>query len=294
VQADVKRGMKERQTKREKDDYLLHWYDISTRASLQRLTSEQNGARVAVRVHPEAVASILRNGRVLNAHDSGHRPHDRSKSEGYMTHRTEAERKVWNINSDRPEDHPIYGYVATDNEDLGRSIARAFGEAKLTLKNHVRPRTTVTYSDSMFVNIGNGDAIPSPINNPSHLSVVHWADLGGVEVPIAYKGEQPRPEPPLPPSVQRKIRDASAWRRPDDEWLQGDINRIKRDYFEKSGYQRWRHGDFIEAQIHGGIKLSDIERIEFEHPLDDPEAQAEVEALLEKSGIPYSIGPPKA
>lgn len=172
------------------DDRRLELYNNLTRDRLTRMTSVESGARVAVRVPASVLPGILDGGALLNVHDEGHLARDERVSDGYVIGRAQTERDVWNIGpGDR---HPIYGYVATDNEDMDASLTKAFGEIKLTLKDTVRERTTVTYSDSLFISIESGDAVPSPIDRPSELSVVHWMNLAGVEVPVRYKGE-PRP-----------------------------------------------------------------------------------------------------
>ena len=268
------------------DDRKLELYANYTRNRLTDLTSIESGAKVAVRVPQETIVSILDRGAVLNAHDAAHLSNDRSSKDAYMTGRTEAERSVWSIDTDDPGAHPIYGYVATDNEVVGESLARAFGDTKLTLDDSVRPRTTITYSDSLFVGIGDGDVVPSPIDSPSEMSVVSWMNLGGVEVPVAYKGQEPRPLPTLSAETEKKITEAVSWF-PEDERADAIMSR-RIDEAEKLGYRRFRSGDFIEAQIHGGVTIRDITRVDFSSgPGQD------ILDRLDEAGIPWTIGGPE-
>ena len=272
------------------DDRKLELYNNYTRNRLAALTSIDSGAKVAVRVPAAAMDSILDSEQLLNAHDAAHDEDDRlhgPRSPGYTSARSEVERKAWSIDTDDPGAHPIYGYVATDNENLDTSIARAFGDVKLTLDDSIRPRTTITYSDSMFIGIGSDeDVAPSPIDAPSETSVASWMNLGGVEVPVAYKGQEPRPLPTLSAETERKITEAVSWF-PEDERADAIMSR-RIDEAEKLGYRRFRSGDFIEAQIHGGVKIRDITRVDFS---SGPEQ--DILDRLDAAGIPWTIGGPE-
>jgi hypothetical protein len=262
-------------------DTDIKLYDAKTRERLQRMTSVESGARVAVRVPRAVLPDVLSAGQILNAHDLGHRENDRSRKDAYMEHRSETERKVWHIDTDDPADHPVYGYVGLDNEDMDGGV-RGFGDVKITLKDSVRPRTTITYSDSLFIGIGNADALPSPIDNPSSLSVAHFMNLRGVYYPVPFKGMQPNPEPELTDEEKKKLEQIQRWN-PDGY----DYHR--REMLEAHGYTKWPSGDFIEAQIHGGITLADIERVDF----PDNEIWPSVTKALDDLGIPWTVGGPK-
>jgi len=250
------------------------YYNTWTTQQLRKLTDPANGAKVAVRVPSTAVPMVLDRGEIVSAFDPAHAPNDRTSSESYMRSRDEVEQKLFG-------GHPVYGYVGTDNEDLGGSLARAFGDTKLTLRDDVRYRTTVTYSDSMFVDAGDetSDVVPRPIDYPDHLAVASWMNLGGVEAPVAYKGMQPRPEPQLDAETLKKIAQTR-----DPAWAAT----LKREALDKAGYNPWRSGDFIEAQIHGPIKLADIERVDFPEPPDPA-----VTSRLDKAGISWTVGGPE-
>jgi hypothetical protein len=262
----------------------LDEYDAWTDTRIKELTSEAAGARVAVRT--DSLDSILDDGQFLNVHDPAHNLGDqrRTRSPGYAEARSEMEMRLFG-------DHPIYGYVSLDDEDMDGSHAKAFGKTKVTLRDGVRPRTTVTYSDSMFIDAGdpNSDVIPRPIDEVDHRAVASWMNLGGVEVPVTYKGQEPRPLPPesaLPKAVQEKLDTMRRWGR-DEEDIQSEYRSAAADI----GYRRWRHGDFIEAQIHGGVFLDDIERVDF--PPDEPPSQAMIDKL-HALGIPWTVGGPDA
>lgn len=261
--------------------HTVEEYDAWTDMRMRELTSPEL-SRVATRTHMEAVPMILDRGEIVPAFDDAHFPNDRSVKPSYMEGRGAKEMRLFG-------NHPVYGYVALDDENLD-SIAKAFGEVKITLKDEVRDRTTVTYSDSMFINAGapDSDVIPRPINQVDHRAVASWMNLGGVEVPVAYKGEQPRPEPIPPPDVVAKWEQASrrSWGgEPDPELLQIEKNQ----WLDKVDYRPWRHGDFIEAQIHGRTFVDDIERIDF-----PTQPSQKVIDRLRELNIPWTVGGPDA
>jgi hypothetical protein len=261
--------------------HTIEEYNRWTTVRLRQLVDPMLGATVATRVPWGAVPLILERGELVPAFDEAHFPNDRTAKAAYMSGRSEIEMRLFGS-------HPLYGYVATDSEDLDGSIAKAFGDVKVTLLDDVRYRTTITYSDSMFIGAGtdNSDAIPRPIDSPDHRAVASWMNLGGVEVPVHYKGQEPRPLPPesaLPMAVQEKLANMRRWgRSPED---------IQHEYesaaFDVPGYNRWRHGDFIEAQIHGPITLDDVKRFDFPTMPDEATIR-----LLEKRRIPWTVGGP--
>src|SRR5439155_763392 len=82
---------------------------------------------------------------------------------------------------------------------------KGFGQVKLTLKDSVRSRTTVTYGDSNYIGVPDGDALPSPIDDPSELSVVPWHAMLPVLKPVVERGDRPLPLPRFTPEQQRTL-----------------------------------------------------------------------------------------
>jgi 2'-5' RNA ligase len=282
--------------------YAIYDHQDDVHKVLTGLVTNQEGSlqsrrEVAVRVQGDSFAAVLAAGRIQNGHEDGSllpvRWKDRPGEGGYGARRWEWEQRAFSIPEGAPAaDHPIYGYVATPNESLDRSIAKAFGEVKVTLKDTVRPRTTVTYSDSNYIGVPTGDAMPSPINRPQEHSVVPWQHegFGWVRKPVVEMGDRPRPYPPFTPREEALIRQAGhTWGASDPKEMEANREAKRREVARAKGWEPWAHGDFIEAQIHGGIGLDDVARVDFPASLESvpPEWTAELDRL----GIPWAHQP---
>ena len=170
---------------------------------------------------------------------------------------------------------------------MNQNAARAFGNVKLTLKPEVRPRTTMSYSDSLYVS-GVGASVPVPVDQPNELAVPSWDNIRGVEYPGVVKGF---PEPrPLPAEAQAEF---DAWVAETTRTRIGgpledyELSAKREEIGEKYGYRRWMWGDFFEAQIHGGVRWEDVERVDFEEP-----PELEIIERLDALGIPWTTGGP--
>jgi hypothetical protein len=259
-------------------------YEKATDLHLRKLT---DGAQVAVRVRSEALPYLLQEGRLRNAHH-GHavdpKPGE-GHSDSYVDSRGEFERKVWSIPDDaHPDDYPVYGYLTTPNENIVEGAVGGFGDVRVTLKQHVRDRSTFNYSDSFYVT-GAGKhpyIAPSALVQPDALAVSHFQDVLGIEALVHERGAQPNPLPPLTPAEEAERARATFG---PESW---DSTREQR--LEDSGaYRRWKHGDFFEAHVHGGVNFAeDVESVVF--PNEDT-ATAAVTEHLNELGVPWAVYP---
>lgn len=125
-------------------------------------------ALVGRRMTEHSLRLFLRSGRLKNKAEVGS-PHPQRTPE--------LERNVWTINTTDPADLPIYGYAASEGDvrdrrgaDLTRrSLAAAYGPARLIFDPAIRARSTITVGDSLWL-LQQHCAAPSPVGNPSHLS----------------------------------------------------------------------------------------------------------------------------
>lgn len=126
-------------------------------------------SELAVRANPKAAASILENGQFLSQFATG-------RSAGLLDQDVRAlvERQLFGY----PEDlftleRPIYGYLTGDTE----MFVEQYGDIKFILKESVRPRTTFTPMDSLD-GLSASQAIwgtPEPV--PSPLNSIEWRTL---------------------------------------------------------------------------------------------------------------------
>lgn len=217
---------------------------------------------------------------------------------------------------------PIYGYVGRDSEYTAGSALNAFGNVKVVLKDSVRPRTTITYGDSNgliggTVGTDRNPAIPSPIDSPSALSISPLYSLLGVETAtdeflpprpldlsredrkklldvlndVRIIGNEPGAHQALKDLDDRGLVEYADKIRYSDNpeaWRIGQTMSKIEDVAEEKGWERWRHGTFIEAQILGGVSVSEIERVELPEKPSAP-----LEKKLHELGIPWRVYPPK-
>jgi hypothetical protein len=108
---------------------------------------------------------ILADGRLKSQFET-----DASRGSLMPAHRQYSEERMWGYPEDLPnEKRPIYGYMHRPGQT--DHWTDSYGEVELELKYAVRDRATWTDGDSFAQNM-----VPSPVNNPSHLSAD--VDLG--------------------------------------------------------------------------------------------------------------------
>ena len=276
--------------------YPVEAYEEAQRRKLEYLLRPA-ASHVAVRVRASSLPAILDANQLVNVHDpSQTRFDDPEHAERHRSHRAEWEQKVWNIDATHPEDFPIYGYMAANGENVASGGASGFGDTKLRLREHVRPRSTVTYSDSNYIGVGDGTAIPAPVNRPEASAVAYNHDISQVDALTYNHGEEQNPPPPPPPEMARTLkrveRMEAEWRAQGDEPPKGarkmweeQYDRWLRDQEDSGAWTRWKHGDFFETQTFGGIRFDqDVEAVTF---TTDPDP--EVTDALDALGIPWSV-----
>ena len=133
-------------------------YEEWTQQQLAHLVDPENGAKLSVRTKTSVVPAVLASGRLTTIHagDALDVAGVQEKEGGFGSTievlreaRDAFEKDIWAIpEGTPPEQRPIYGYIGTDREAVADSILSSFGDVKLTLKDSVRGRTTITYGDS--------------------------------------------------------------------------------------------------------------------------------------------------
>lgn len=188
--------------------------------------------KIAVRVTPKNLENILDDGRFKSQFES-----KSSKGNYDPTFRAGMEASWFGIPDDpsyKPQERPIYGYVALDGirpagfgsgsiGDPATDALSQYGQIQVVLKYDVRNRTTAMFGDSLN-NLTQG--VPSPVNDPDWKSFTPIATGHG----------------------------ARGLARMDRSGLDADF----------------RHNAYAEAQIHGGVSLDDVEEIVF--PSNPPTA----------------------
>ena len=209
---------------------------------------------VHIRVDGAVLGRIFGDGRVMSQFET-------QRSGGMLDnkYRANAERAMFGYETDIPGfDRPIYGFLNHDDGYLSGSHGFAlcnYGAIDLVLKPSVRSRTTFTVGDSL----GGGSSeratwrlIPQPLDT---------------EHPIAASGRD-----------FTSIAEYEDW--PKDRGTQAFGLGIDSEIADATDYLTRKH-NYIEAQIHGGVTLQDIEKIVLIDPMEGhipPEQAAIIDA----------------
>lgn len=244
----------------EKDVYALQELK-EAKANLKRMMAT---ARVNIRVrNVDTLMSILDDGRFKSQFETG-------ASTGYFGPglRADVESRLFNIPNKvehEPQNRPIYGYLMDEEplEPHKDSVASAYGTIRILLKKSVNARTTFTGGDSLATEGAIPEYAPSPVNDPSIASV-----MSGTTVLHPYRSG---------PNYDRQNRHYA--RQQLSLVMDADkIERVQGQYV------------YTEAQVHGGVKATDIEEVHITHRMAESSPRS-IERLKER-GIRVVIGLP--
>lgn len=154
--------------------------------------------------------------------------------------RVEAKTLGYDAKNTQPGDRPIYGYLGGSdlNGQAHADVSRAYGSIAVKLKSDVKDRTSFTGSDSFK------SGIASEVNNPNAASLVSLTRHGydrdqlPAHYPSFMKGDQ---------NDQSALQNAAKAKSIDD--LAPKLTPTGNAY--------------MEAQVHGGVKPSDIAELHF-------------------------------
>lgn len=233
--------------------------------------------KVFVRVPGEVLEEVVSSGQLMNQHESG-------QSEG-MLHpglRLAAEAALHALPLDAPAgERPIYGYMQED--DGGGVYARGeqnerlaqYGNVAVELKASVRDRVTVTLGDSLDAS---GVVVLDPATRETRSA---WALAKGyseldVRRALAHTLATVSPRAPAPLTA------------PTDDELDGLLDG---DGDAVLGYDAPDDlNGYVEAQVHGGIALADVEAVHLPGSRDDEadffdDVDEDVLDALEAAGV---------
>lgn len=142
---------------------------------LERLVDD---AEVRTRTDRRGLRGILEDGEFKNQHQTG-----TSLGELNPDLRLEAERSFFDITSDSPSDHPIYGYLGPRGGGFGDDPweVEHYGGIVFRFDDDVRDRTTFMWGDSLGeMNTVKRGSHPGrltvPVNDPDYRAVSHGRD----------------------------------------------------------------------------------------------------------------------
>jgi len=192
--------------------------DIITRSMLK-------DCNIFIRVPDDVIDNIMESGKLKNQFESG-------TSRGVLDNdfRADSEMGLFGIDTENPDNHPVYGYMHDTIDGYSPESAEAlghYGGIIVSLNDDIRDRTTFTNYDSLENQSPEEGmlSIPSSVNNPSYASMIVPELL-----PFGRFGRY-------------------SWR-------------LQVSAFRRSKPSE-RQESYMEAQIHGGIRLKDIRAIYF-------------------------------
>jgi len=167
-------------------------------------------------------------------------PHLADKNYQDARNRVEAKTLGYDAKNTAPGDRPIYGYLGSSdlNGQSHADVSRTYGSIAVKLKSDVKDRTSFTGADSFK------SGIASEVNNPNAASLVSLTRHG-------YDRDQ---LPKHYPSYMRGDQN-------DKSMLQHAATAHSLD--DLAPHLSPTGNAYVEAQVHGGVKPSDIAEIHF-------------------------------
>jgi hypothetical protein len=180
---------------------------------------------VSIAIDPKAFKLVLEDGRFKTQFETG-------TSGGYLgADRREAFEQQWmGVPQDIPhEERPVYGYMQMSRIAGANSVLEQYGKLVVNLKWSVRKRTTVTGGDSMDNSLP-GSPLENKDGKPDLQSESFRSGIGRKDSIFGPEHRMHKPDNPLATDIH---------------WAENEEDA----------------GDYIEAQIWGGVRVEDIDSV---------------------------------
>lgn len=222
----------------------------------KKLVEFLEGSEVVMAFQPKGFSKFVKEGEAKNGFEAGTQGVKQGRVKKYLENRMRGEKEVLGLNEGTgPKGRPVY--AALEHPDRSRSLQGGkgnlmgqYGGIQVIFENKVKDRSSFTIGDSLDYNAGRG-IMASPVRNPANPK----SDKGKVTLDIP--GE----------SNSRGMR----------------IETKGIDYSKNSP-------QYIEAQIHGGLKSSEIREVRYYKGHEIPAATLKA---LEKQGVKVTELPPR-
>ena len=237
-------------------DMSVDEYKAAVSEHLQGLLS--GDIQASVRIPSDALDKALTDGRLKTSHELTDLL---ARGQSYQDTREAFERDAFGYDIDTPlAQLPISGYITQAGQDSG--AAQWYGDARLVLKPEALERATASFGDSL-----DGDLIPRPVGDMT------WDAYNFPALPerdLATMSEEARAQYE---STLAKM-DPLSW------------DSIKA-YGAKTDLPNVHVDMYVEAQVHGGVSLGDIQQVIFTGEQPD----AALLQRLDDAGITWSHEP---
>jgi hypothetical protein len=230
---------------------------------------------VYVRVGSTSTLDQILGGGFKTAHELGRTDHQIPHlKDDYLKARARVEAKSLGYaeKGTKPGDRPIYGYLGGRNMDgaAHADVGRDYGSIAIRLKDDVKDRSTFTGADSFKSGIASplkGGATPPPPNAAALIYATrHGYDIDKLpgNYPDFYGFKSPQ-------AIQ--VRAAAKAKTIDDLAKSGAATGAK----------------YVEAQVHGGVKASDIGEIHFSPRGASDRPSASVAQFAKDNKVPVFV-----
>ncbi|MGL5193464.1 MAG: hypothetical protein ACRC8Y_07650 [Chroococcales cyanobacterium] len=238
--------LNEKELSKTRKDLVSRFGKDAVEAAEKNVDSIIKKSDIHIRVGNTDTLGMILQGGFKTAHELNRTDHNVFLLKGdYLTARARVEAKSlgYDKKNTDPGDRPIYGYLGSKNPKDHLPDVSAYGSITVKLRSEVKDRATITGSDSFKSGIASqatNDGTPPP---PSAASLVpttrHGYDLD--KLPAHY------------PPVYRNASSGDA--------LAGAIQAKNAEDLAKRLAPTGNA--YVEAQVHGGVKPSDIGEIHF-------------------------------
>lgn len=245
----------------------LQEYRDNLSAKIKTLVSDAlESGGVYTRIQPGTLEKVLQEGRFKSQHET-------SPNKETTRYREDAEYRLFGYAKNSiSEDRPIYGYLSADPKArITGETAKGkdsedwldqYGSAAVKLKLQAYNRTTITHGDSIDYTSKSFQSAPAKISDPDYTTVL-----------THYHGMFLNPHESAKKHAQFVADRFTAFKADnvDAHALTGTVG-----FGGVKGY--------FEAQIHGGFRVSDIEKVIF-----PKKPSAKLRKQLQESSIPWEV-----
>ena len=248
-------GFKEDETSQEYVEAANSFWKNMLNRTMRRKTDQVFSQNPQIATSTEALLQVLEDGRYKSQFETG-------SSEGWYSpnERRKIESEFLGIPTDIDDDkRPIYGYMPLLDSEGKLKHPAYYGEHAVILKDDVRERTTASFGDTLDHKLV-GISLTEPVSDiPDDRLEAAFVDYWSAE-PLRYE----------------MINALS----------HSDQVDFSIDDLDTPAYAGTLNGwTYVEAQVHGGVSLEDIEKVGIKIS-DSPKTEQLVKSL-EEAGIPW-------
>ena len=217
-----------------------------------------DGAEIVMAFQPKGFASFVKQGEAKNGFEEGTQGIKKGRARAYLEGRRRGEEEILGLPQETPpKGRPVY--AALEHPDRSRSLQGGdklmsqYGGIQVVMKPAVKDRSSFTFGDSLDDSRGEG-VMASPVRDPANPARSFRGE-GKVKVEMGGGASSMRIR------IGQRLRDKEMTNIP-----------------------------YMEAQIHGGLKLSDVKEVRYYR---GQEMSAAARKTLEKAGIRVTELPPR-